>query len=300
MYLPCVFVPSWLIAPKAPTKCPAILGYFMPASIDSSAAADASKSRSDDGETDQPAGVRSPTVLALHSSGWLLLLCLFLPVCRSCNGAVVRPVDSLEISSPVQAWDIAGCAVLLAVYGNGVLIAFLLTISAGLRSREFWWRTFRIQFAVTLTVAVTILGLIALDASSLKDWMGETLSLLPLLGGGLAWIAAALRYDNRQLAWARLQHVWTIGAVFNLHLHCVFSTRLLYGYGVTLVALAGQLFAVELARLRMHHDLWDRSQPPHRPQFTVGGLLFWMTLLPLVFAYYQAVDPVVEWLFPEK
>jgi hypothetical protein len=58
--------------------------------------------------------------------------------------------------------------------------------------------------------------------------------------------------------------------------------------------------AVELARLRMVHDLWDASHRVERPQFTLRSAFLWITFVPLVIGYYQAIGPFVSWLFPES
>lgn len=271
----------------------------MPASADLNAAT-MGQCPSAAGQTDRPAGARSPTVIGLHAAGWLLLLCLFLPVCRGCNGAIVRPSDGLVLTPPVHVADVVGCVALLAVYGNGVCIAVLITISGCLRSPTFWWRSFVVQAAISACIGLTIVGAVLVTSHTPKAWLQQSLVFVPPLVGGITWVGLAFRYADPEQAWARVQHIWTIGAWLNLNLHCILSGALLFGYWVTLFALAGQLFAVELARHRMRHDLWDASHPTRRPQFTLGSLLAWMTILPLIFGYYQAVEPIVEWFFPEK
>lgn len=274
---------SFAGAASAATSRPEILGHSVP-----------NETQHDSNPT---TGVLSPTTVGLHAAGWLMLACLFLPVSRGCNGAVVRPVNGLSVSAPVHPSDLLGCAVLVTAYGNGVLIAFLITLSAWLHSRDFWWRSFAVQFAVTLGIGTTMMGLMTLYAGSLERWLQDTLSFVPLLAGGTTWIALALRRGEQEQAWARLQHLWTIAGWVVLHLQCIFSTALLFGYWMTLCALAAQLFAVELASHRMHHDLWDRSHPVRMPQFSLGRIFIWMTVLPLVPAYYQAVSAVLDWFF---
>ena len=70
------------------------------------------------------------------------------------------------------------------------------------------------------------------------------------------------------------------------------------GYWMTLASSAGMIFSVELARLRIEHDLWDAEQPVKKFQFSIWSLLAWMTFVPLAIAYFQAIGPLIEWLFP--
>jgi hypothetical protein len=246
----------------------------------------------------KPAGIASPTIISLHSAGWLLLLCLFLPVCKSCNGTVERPIDALVVSSPMSTADILYCVTLLSVYGNGVLVAVLLTISAWLLSPVLWWRTFLVQFALTMTIGSVIVGKSVTEATG-SDRLEAVLTFAPpLLAGGL-WIGSAIRRRAQEIAWARLQHTWTIGAFLHLQLLCIFNVELLSGYWLTLAALAGMVFAVELGRHRLQHDLWDANRPASRPQFTLRKVFWWMTFFPLVFGYYQSIEPFAKWLYGE-
>lgn len=263
------------------------------------AVAESEKAPAAGGRAAKPAGVLSPTALSLHVAGWLMLACFFLPISRGCNGAIVRPVNCLAISPPVQASHIIGSAIALSVYGNALATALLITISGLTRSPVFWWRTFVVQFAITFSAMLAMMCSIMFDATSLRGWLVNTFEFLPAFVGGTTWVALAMRRGERELAWARLHHLWTVAGWVVLHLQCIFSNRLLYGYWMTLGALAAQFFAVELARHRMQHDLWDRSQPVRRPQISLRTIFLWMTVLPLIPAYFQALQALIGWWFGE-
>lgn len=246
-----------------------------------------------------PAGIRSPTVVSMQLAGWAVLACLFLPLFRNCSGTVVRPVEELSsaVASPVSTSSLVQAAVLLSVYGNGVLAAGLITISAWLCSRAFWWRSFLFQFAVCLGLAVIFASLVLSEPTpTLTARVSNGLIFIPPLVVASSWVALAIRRGAHELAWARLQHTWTIGALLYVHLMCIFAQQLLFGYWLTMIGLAGMMLAVELARHRMQHDLWDASQPAARPQFTLASIFLWITLIPLAIGYYQVVEPLAKWL----
>ena len=46
-----------------------------------------------------PGGIKSPTVLSLQVSGWLLFICLWLPLCRGCGGTIETPISALKLDS---------------------------------------------------------------------------------------------------------------------------------------------------------------------------------------------------------
>lgn len=248
----------------------------------------------------RPAGIKSPTVLSMNLTGWLLLGCMFLPLCRSCGGTVVHPIDQLSsaFATPVHANDVGGAVLLLSVYGYGALAALLITLSAWFRSRALWWRSFWIQFALSVTLA-TVIACLIMIAPPPKERLSNFLAIVPPLAGATTWIAAAIRRGERPLAWARLQHIWTIIALVHLHLLCLFASDRLFGYWLTLVSLLAMVLTVELARHRLDHDLWDASQPVARPRFTLRQVFVWMTLLPLVVAYYQSIRTFADWFFPD-
>ena len=252
--------------------------------------------------TTRPRGWKSPTVTSMQLAGWSMLACFFLPLCRNCSGTVVRPVDAVTeaVGSNMTVSELLHTVTLLGAYGNGVLIATLITASACLASRTFWWRAFVIQYAASVTLGTVIACLIVGSSQqSASDRLSNVLMFIPPVVAGALWVRVAMHRGQLETAWSRLQHTWTMVAFFYLHLLCVFSQGVLFGYWLTLLALAGMLISVEVARLRMRHDLWNRSEPVCKPQFSLRTVFLWMTLVPLVVFYYRAIEPFANWLFKQ-
>ena len=245
----------------------------------------------------QPAGLRSPTVLSLQVSGWLLFSCLWLPLCRGCGGGADKiPVQSLRII-PFEAEHQIANFVLLGSYSNGLFIAFCAAISAWLVSEKFWRRCFLAQFFITSGISTIVVGVAMLYSSSGRQLLTTVLVMIPALIGFLAWVGLAIRSQEYHFAWARLQHSWTMIAIFFVHGLLLFEGRVLYGYWVTMVALVCVVIAVEIARHRMRHDLWDSEAPVVRPQFTIRKILFWTAFFPIVFGYCQAIEAFGNWVY---
>ena len=250
----------------------------------------------------RPAGCKSPSVIGMQLAGWSVVACFFLPLCLNCSGAVVRPVDAVTdaASNSLTTGEVVHLVTLLGAYGNGALVATLLGLSAYFSSRALWWRAFVWQYAASMTLGTAIVALILFSGQETpKDRLGGALAFIPPLVASAAWVTRAIRRGQHEVAWARLQHTWTIVALFYLHLLCLFSQGLLFGYWLTLIALSGMLVSVELARLRMRHDLWDASQRIPKPQFRLRSVFLWMTIAPLVLAYYRSIDPLTQWLFSD-
>ena len=248
-----------------------------------------------------PRGLKSPTVVSMQLAGWMLVACLFLPLCRSCGGSVLRPVEviSTSLSAPGHISSVFDGVTLLAVYCNGALAASVLAISAYRRNPAVLRRAFATQYAISLGLAVVFACLVLADeSSSPKRTLVGGLAFIPPLVMAAWWVQSAWRRGDREAAWARLQHLWTFGALVYMHLMCIFATEVLIGYWLTLASLLAMVLAVELARHRMRHDLWDASRPPARIQFTLRSLFLWMTILPLVTGYYRAIELLADWLFP--
>jgi len=91
---------------------------------------------------DQPAGLKSPTVISLHLAGWLVFICLGLPLCRGCGGTVQTPIDALNLDSTTNFGDLISIAILLGSYGNGLLTAILVSVAAWMVSERLWRFTF--------------------------------------------------------------------------------------------------------------------------------------------------------------
>ncbi len=245
----------------------------------------------------RPAGLRSPTVLSLQVSGWLLFSCLWLPLCRGCGGGPDKiPVQLLRIF-PFEAEHQFANFLLIGSYGNGLLIAILAAVSAWLVSEKFWKACFLTQFFVTSGISIAVVGVAMVQSSSGRQLLSTVLVTIPALIGFLSWVGLAIRSQEYQVAWARLQHAWTMSAILIVHGLLLFEGRVRYGYWVTMVALLFVVIAVEIARHRMKHDLWDSEAPVIRPQFTIRKILFWTAFFPLVFGYCQAMEALCNWVF---
>ena len=246
----------------------------------------------------KPAGLRSPSILGMQAAGWLVLASMWLPVNRGCGGTIRRPIEQLNVSLPVTVSEVTGYLWFLASYGNGLLVAMLLSLSAFWCSERLWWRSFIAQGYCTVALCVTTLVLILRPFDDAKEITQRLLTVGPPMVLSICWIRGAIIHGQRQAAWARLQHCWTLVAFIMLNLQCIFSTELLYGYWLSIVGFALLTFFIEFARYRMQHDLWDRSLPAARPQFSVRSLFFWTTFCALTIGYFSAIEHLIDWLFP--
>ncbi len=248
----------------------------------------------------KPAGLRSPTILGMQAAGWVVLACLWLPINRGCNGSITRPVENLRLNPPIQMADIVLLGWMIGCYGNGLMAAMLLALSVIWCGETLWWRAFIAQLTCAGGLCLMTLALNLNPSNHAKELTQNLLVLVPPMILSWSWIGLAMRYRQRQSAWARLQHSWTLVGLVMLQLQSLFSTKILYGYWVSIVGFVGLTFSIELARLRMKHDLWDRSAPALRPQFTIRGIFFWTTFCALVVGYYGAIGPILSWMFPEQ
>jgi len=234
-----------------------------------------------------PGGIKSPTVLSLQVSGWLLFICLWLPLCRGCSGTVETPISALKLDSITTLGDLIAIFILLGSYCNGIFVASLVGLAAWMASEKIWRFFFVSQFAISLLVGVVLVGLMLWNSGSAKEFFETSLCSFPALFGFGIWVGLAIRRNAIPTAWARLQHVWTISALLYVHMLMLFKGSALYGYWLTLIGLLCVVFAVELARHRMQHDLWDAAQRVERPQFSIRSLLIWTAFFPIVFSYYR-------------
>lgn len=246
-----------------------------------------------------PCGLRSPTIISMQSAGWLLLLCMWLPINRGCGGTINKPIEQLDFSSPYNFLDLLGDLWILGSYGNGLLAASLLAASALWRSEQLWWSSTLLQLLAAVSLSTAAIVLMFVNESEPKQVVTNVLLYLVPWLLSLTWIATALRNGQRQSAWARLQHTWTLVGAFGLQLQCIFSTEILYGYWLSLIAFAALILAVEFARHRMVHDLWERNQPAFTPRFSLRKIFLWTTFSAAVIIYCQSIQPVLDWLFPE-
>lgn len=246
---------------------------------------------------EKPKGLKSPTVISLYLAGWLVFICLWLPLGRGCGGTIHTPIDELKLDSIANVGDLISSFVLLGSYSNGLLIAVLVSIAAWMVSEKLWRFTFIAQFLISLSIGIVLVFLMLWHSGSAKEWLENCLYSCPALFGFGMWVGLAMKRKEYPVAWARLQHVWTIAALFYVHLLMLFKSEAMYGYWLTLIGLLGMVTAVELARYRMQHDLWDASQRVVRPQFTIRRILIWTAFFPIVFSYYRAIEPFCNWLY---
>ena len=247
----------------------------------------------------QPAGLKSPTVISLQFAGWLLFCCLWLPLCRGCNGGADKiPIQTLDFAV-LDAKHLSGSFLILGSYSNGLIVAFSTCLAAWFVSEKLWRICLFAQFYLTASISIVVMGSALIFSDNRRDLVETTLAYLPPLVGLLIWIGGAIHRKAYPVAWARLQHAWTVEAYFLVHLMMLFQGTARYGYWVTMVGLACVAIAVEIARHRMKHDLWDASEPIVRPQFSIRNILFWTAFFPIVLSYYQAIPPVCDWLFTD-
>ncbi len=168
-------------------------------------------------------GWRSPTVLGMNAAGWLVLICFFLPVARGCNNEVLRPIAMVQVS-PTSSWeDIASGMLVIAAYSHGAIVAALLGVVAFCRSDRLSWRLFQCHFGVTVLVSVLLSLAIASSREAWRDRILGILYIVPPMTAVLFWIALAIWRGDRPLAWARLQHGWTLAcSSFSIYSVCSF------------------------------------------------------------------------------
>ena len=245
----------------------------------------------------RPAGLISPTIVSLQLAGWLLFICLWLPLCRGCGGSDKIPINSLQ---PISLTDVSGLfsnLIVLGSYSNGLIVALAMCIAAWFASERLWKVFFLTQFIITAVGGVVVVAFGIVHSSNGKELVESSLGAIPPLVGFLIWVGIAIRRRQFPIAWARLQHAWTIVALFFVHLSMLFQGTVLYGYWLTMIGLGGLVIAVELAKYRMAHDLWLATKPVERPQFSIRRILVWTAFFPFVFSYYRAIDPFCNWLF---
>lgn len=253
---------------------------------------------SDSKPTQEPSGLLSPTVVSLQLAGWLVFACLWLPLCNGCSGGAIKtPIDFLKPVTLGHVGELFVNALILGSYCNGLFVAISMGMVAWIANERLWRLFFFSQFGVTLTTA-TVMVVIGLACSSdRRNLLENFLFTVPTLLAISFWIVRAICRKDLQRAWARVQHAWTITAIFMIHMMILFEGSVLYGYWVTWVGQASLVIAVEIATFRMKHDLWDASQKVTRPQFAIRNILCWTAFFPLAFSYYQAIVPVCNWFF---
>ena len=79
--------------------------------------------------TVKPAGLKSPTVISLQLAGWLVFICLWLPLGRGCGGTIETPIDALKLDSILDFGHLISICILLGSYSNGLLTAVLVGVA---------------------------------------------------------------------------------------------------------------------------------------------------------------------------
>ena len=246
---------------------------------------------------ERPAGLFSPTIMSLKLAGGLVFICLWLPLCRGCNGgADVIPIKEVQFV-PIEPEKVLGSSLILTSYSNGLLVAISVSIAALLRSEKIWKWFFLSQLILTLGGSAAMIVGAMVYSDSTRDLLETMLSSIPAWFAVVAWIGGAIRRPDYPTAWSRLQHTWTMITFFFMHLLMILQGQARYGYWLTIAGLICQVIAVEVARHRMKHDLWDTSSKVVRPQFSIRNILFWTAFFPTVLTYYQTITPFCDWLF---
>ncbi len=236
---------------------------------------------------------RSRCVVQFNGFALLLMICMFLPVARGCNGQVRYPIEDMHLGASFDLDDL----LILATYTHAMLTGVIICISAVSASRLFWWRAFQIELTLCLLfVGLACLGEWWKSGFDLRRMLEGLLRFIVPLGLAIAWIVRALRSGQQQTAWARYQYCWLIISLIVVHLLCLFGQAHL-GYYVSVAAILGLAFSTNLCARRMPHDLWDADAQVVPFQFTMGQIFFWMTAIPLAIGYLQLVNKFLDWVY---
>ena len=175
----------------------------------------------------RPAGLISPTIISLQLAGWLIFICLWLPLCRGCGGSDKIPIDSLQPFTFTDVGELFSKLMVLGSYNNGLIVAFAMCAAAWFASERLWKVFFLTQFIITAVGGVVVVALGIVHSSNGKQMVESSLGAIPPLVGFLIWVGIAIRSKQFQIAWARLQHAWTIVALFFVHWSMLFQGTVL-------------------------------------------------------------------------
>ncbi len=238
--------------------------------------------------------ITSPTVRNLQISGWVLFICLWLPVAKGCNGVDTYPIDGIFDGNLFTSLE--GCLSRLSVlyaWGHTLFLAVAVAASAILASPAFFRRTFLMQ---ALTFGVLLASNVYLSfkpMTSLYEYTrGFVFWILPLVIL-VWWTIRPLLSGAFWRGWARFHFLSALYSFAFLNFACLFGTAHV-GYFVGIAALIWHCVAVEIASRRIVHDLWIPETIVAPMQFSITQIFTWMTVPPLVIAYFQ----VMSWLLP--
>ncbi|MFO0942405.1 MAG: hypothetical protein U0930_16835 [Pirellulales bacterium] len=236
------------------------------------------------------AALRSPTVYWMNLAGWLLLASFWMPVSIGCDGMEQRSSDILNASLDTLDEQVIRSSAIITTYGDGVVWAIALPVIAIVGSRRLFATLFKIQLAMMLALMTAILY---------QDYWNRQLvegilEFLPILFFATFFVIRPMIRGDLVFAWSRLQLVAILAVTIWLHLACIFSRSLLWGYFVCLLACVLMFVAVMVVRHRIEHDLWDPRVPVLKPQFSIKQEFFWSTSIALLLFYYKHVEDLAR------
>ncbi len=238
--------------------------------------------------------ITSPTVRNLQLSGWVLFICLWLPVAKGCNGVDVYPIDGILDGNLFSSWEgsLSRLSVLYA-WGHALFLAVTVAASALLASPAIFRRTFSIQ-ALTLGVLLASNVFVSFKpmGSFYEYTRGVVFWIIPL-SMLTWWMMRPFLSGAYWRGWARFHYLSALYSFVFINFACLFGTAHV-GYFVGLAALIWHCVAVEIASRRIVHDLWKPETIVAPMQFSISQIFTWMTVPPLVIAYFQ----VMSWLLP--
>ncbi len=226
----------------------------------------------------------------MNLAGWLLLACFWMPVSIGCDGQEQRASDILNASMDTVNEQVLRSSAILTTYGDGAIWAILLPIVAWSKSRQLFAVLFKIQLAIMLSLLATILYQDYWNRQ-LVEGLLEFLPVLLFVG---FFVVRPMIQGQIVYAWSRLQIVAILSVALWLHLACIFSRSLMWGYFVCFLACILMFVAVMVVRHRIEHDLWDSSTPVLKPQFSLKQTFFWSTAIALLLFYYKHVEDLAR------
>lgn len=226
----------------------------------------------------------------MNLAGWLLLASFWMPVSIGCDGNEQRASDILNASMDTVNEQVVRSSAILFSYGDGSIWAMVLPLVACTGSRRLFASFFKMQLAVMLALLAAILY---------QDYWNRQLvegllELLPIMLFAAFFVIRPMLDGKLVYAWSRLQMLAILAVVIWLHLACIFSRSLLWGYFVCLLACVLMFIAVLVVRHRIEHDLWDSRLPVLKPQFSIKQTFIWSTALATLLFYYKHVEDLAR------
>jgi NADH:ubiquinone oxidoreductase subunit K len=218
---------------------------------------------------------------------------MFLPLCEGCDGKTVFPSDMFRTPTPTPLID---RALLFSHFGFGLLLGSSLAIVGLFHSRRLFISSFVAELTLIVVLVATIFFPEFLD-DDFKGRVGTCLAIAPPCIACGTWVGLAIKYKRWPEAWGRLNISFCFYLLLWIHLLCLFARQLFSGYFVFLTGILLLLCGIVWAVQRMEYDLWDRTKPKGRVQFSVAKIMVWTTGLALTIGYYRGLDSIMRWLF---